>query len=84
MYLFVYLNRVCVKSGLTHEEVLAQGIMFLMVGYETTATTLAFLAYLLAVNSDCQDKLIAEIDDVMQGQVRHVYLRYFYCLFSVA
>jgi cytochrome P450 len=54
---------------LTHDEVLAQSILFLFAGYDTTATTLAFIAYSLAVNPECQDKLIAEIDDVMKGQV---------------
>lgn len=62
---------ICVHcAGLTHDEVLAQGIFFFIAGYETTSNTLAFLGYLLAVNGDCQDKLLAEIDDVMQGQVR--------------
>jgi cytochrome P450 len=46
--------------------------MFLLAGFETTATTLSFLGYLLALNSDCQDKLIAEIDEVTQGQVRAI------------
>jgi len=57
-------------AGLTHEEVLAQSILFIIAGYDTTASTLSFLGYLLAVNTDCQEKLIAEIDSVMTGQVR--------------
>jgi cytochrome P450 len=56
-------------AGLTHDEVLAQSILFLLAGYDTTATTLAFLGYSLAINAECQDKLIAEVDDVMNGQV---------------
>lgn len=56
-------------QGLTHEEVLAQSLLFFFAGYETTANTLSLFAYCLAVNQDCQDKLIAEIDQVMQGQV---------------
>ena len=56
-------------AGLTHEEVLAQAILFLGAGYETTANTLAFFGYLLAVNSHCQDKLLDEIDNVMQDKV---------------
>jgi cytochrome P450 len=59
-------------SGLTHEEVLAQGILFFLAGFETTASTLSFLGYLLAVNSECQDKLIAEIDETLQGQVSSI------------
>jgi len=57
--------------GLTRDEVVAQGMFFLFAGYETTANTLAFLGYLLTVNSDCQEKLIEEIDTVMDGQVTH-------------
>jgi cytochrome P450 len=57
------------QLGLTHEEVLAQGIMFLLVGFETTASTISFLGYLLATNTDCQDKLCAEIDEVLEGKV---------------
>jgi cytochrome P450 len=56
-------------AGLTHDEVLAQSILFLLAGYDTTATTLSFVGYSLAVNPECQDKLIAEIDNLMQGQV---------------
>jgi cytochrome P450 len=56
------------RRGLTHEEVLAQSILFILAGYDTTASTLSFFGYLLAVNSDCQEKLIAEIDSVMKDQ----------------
>jgi len=55
---------------LTHAEIIAQGILFFLGGFESTANTLSFLAYYLAVNTDRQDKLIQEIDDVMRGQVQ--------------
>ena len=65
---------VCVSlivwPGLTHAEIIAQGILFFLGGFENTANTLSFLAYQLAVNTDCQDKVIQEIDNVMNGQVR--------------
>jgi cytochrome P450 family 3 subfamily A len=56
-------------SGLTHEEVLAQSILFILAGYETSRTALSFLGYLLAVNPDYQDKVVAEINDVLEGRV---------------
>jgi len=54
---------------LTHAEIIAQGILFFLGGFENTANTLSLLAYQLAVNTECQDKLISEIDDVMKEQV---------------
>jgi len=55
---------------LTHAEIIAQGIIFFLGGFENTANTLSFLAYQLAVNTACQDKVIQEIDDIMNGQVQ--------------
>lgn len=54
---------------MTHDEVLAQGIVFFLAGYETTANTLALFGYQLAVNPDIQERLIKEIDDVMKDEV---------------
>lgn len=56
--------------GLTHAEIIAQGILFFLGGFENTANTLSYLAYQLALNTDCQDKVIQEIDDIMEGQVQ--------------
>jgi cytochrome P450 family 3 subfamily A len=50
--------------GLTHEELLAQGFLFFLAGFETTANTLSLLAYSLATHPECQEKLIKEIDEV--------------------
>ena len=50
------------KRPLTDDEVLANSIMFLLAGYENTATTLTWVAYCLATNNEEQEKLIAEID----------------------
>ena len=50
------------KGILTSEEVVGQAIGFLLAGYETTANTLAFTSYLLALNPDIQEKLQSEID----------------------
>ena len=48
---------------LTDEEIVAHAVTFLLVGYETTANTLAFSSYLLALNPDIQEKLQSEIDN---------------------
>ena len=37
--------------------------VFLVAGYETTATTLAYLSYYLALNPEIQAKLQQEIDE---------------------
>ena len=47
--------------GLTENEIIAQSMLFLLGGYETTATTLSFVTYCLALNPDCQERLHEEI-----------------------
>ncbi len=50
------------RKALTTEEVMAQGIIFFLAGYETTNALLSFVAYAMATNPDIQEKLHAEID----------------------
>ena len=50
-------------------EVLAQGLMFFIAGYETTATSIAFLLYNLSLNPEIQEKLYKEIIDTAGDQV---------------
>ena len=47
---------------LTDEEIVAHAVTFILAGYETTANTLAYTSYLLALNPDIQEKLQSEID----------------------
>lgn len=47
------------------DEIVGNSILFLLVGYDTTSNALAFTAYNLATHSDCQEKLIEEIDAVL-------------------
>ncbi|XP_029651601.1 cytochrome P450 3A14 [Octopus sinensis] len=54
-----------VKRKLTDEEIIAQSTIFFLAGYETTATTLSFMAYLLALHQDIQDKVYQEIQSVI-------------------
>ena len=51
------------RVGLTLEEIHAQALIFFIAGYETTATSLGYIAYCLATNPDCQEKLVQEIRD---------------------
>ena len=58
---------------MTEEEILGNSVLFFIAGYETTASTLNFLSYLLATHQDAQDKLLQEVDSVV-GKVRFFYL----------
>lgn len=53
------------KRGLKDEEVVAQSILFLIAGYETTSATLSFLAHSLALNTDIQEKLYNEVISIL-------------------
>ncbi|XP_074055589.1 cytochrome P450 3A4-like [Macrotis lagotis] len=50
---------------LSDEEILAQSIIFLFAGYETTSSVLSFLFYNLATHPEIQEKLQKEIDEVL-------------------
>ena len=50
------------KKKLTDEDIVAVATEFMLAGYETTSNTLGYTSYLLALNTDKQDKLCAEID----------------------
>ncbi|CAG2177208.1 unnamed protein product, partial [Oppiella nova] len=50
-----------VDKYITEEEILAQSWVFFVAGYETTATTLTFASYELALNQDSQQRLYEEI-----------------------
>ncbi|KAK3090229.1 hypothetical protein FSP39_010220 [Pinctada imbricata] len=57
------------NRGLSIDEVTANAFQFLLAGYDTTANTLSFLAYNLAMNPECQEKCIEEVDRVLgQGK----------------
>ncbi|CAG2119371.1 unnamed protein product, partial [Medioppia subpectinata] len=49
-----------VEKTLTEEEILSQCAVFFVAGSETTATTLSYCIYELALNPDIQDLLVAE------------------------
>ncbi|KAG9466486.1 hypothetical protein GDO78_016578 [Eleutherodactylus coqui] len=53
---------------LTDNEIMAQGLIFIIAGFETTSTTLMFLAYVLATHPDVQTKLQEEIDTILPNK----------------
>lgn len=54
---------------LTQQEVVSQCFNIALAGFETTASALRFLTYHLAIHQDVQDKVLAEIQQVI-GEVR--------------
>jgi len=50
------------NKKLSEDEVIAQAVTFLIAGYETTATTLTYATYELALNPEVQDKLCEEVN----------------------
>ncbi|XP_032378719.1 thromboxane-A synthase [Etheostoma spectabile] len=51
------------KKMMTEDEVVGQAFVFLLAGYETSSSTLAFTCYLLAIHPECQRKVQEEVDD---------------------
>ena len=55
--------------GLSKDEVVAQSILFFLVGYDTTSSAISFLMYNLAVYPEIQEKLYEEIMTVAGDKV---------------
>ncbi|CAG4961079.1 unnamed protein product [Parnassius apollo] len=51
---------------LTDDIIAAQAVAFYVAGYETSASTMTFMLYVLAKNPDMQSKVIAEVDEVLK------------------
>uniref|UniRef100_A0A3B4BAF6 Cytochrome P450 3A n=2 Tax=Periophthalmus magnuspinnatus TaxID=409849 RepID=A0A3B4BAF6_9GOBI len=55
-------------KGLSDHEILSQAMIFLFAGYETTSSSMCFLAYNLALHPDVMEKLQAEIDSTFPNK----------------
>jgi cytochrome P450 len=62
------LNINSTNKYLTENEILAQAWIFFVAGYETTATTLSFCSYELALNPECQEKLYEEVNSAIDSK----------------
>ena len=71
-------NTTMLKKTLTPSEILSNAILFLLAGYETTATTLGWISYNLALNHQVQDKLIEEVDSVLEKHVMSLNINFIF------
>ncbi len=60
-----------VTKKLSTEQITVQSMGFFLAGYETTANTLSYTAYLLALHPQVQEKLQREIDSYMEDNPVH-------------
>uniref|UniRef100_A0A667WPY8 unspecific monooxygenase n=1 Tax=Myripristis murdjan TaxID=586833 RepID=A0A667WPY8_9TELE len=59
------------NKGLSDHEIMSQAIIFVAAGFDTSGTTLAFLAYNLAKNPEVMRRLQEEIDTTFPSKRRH-------------
>lgn len=69
VFSFLYVP-LCLFSALSDEEVLAQALIFVFAGYETTSSTLSYIAYNLAIHPDVQQRLQDEVDAYLPNKVK--------------
>lgn len=50
-----------------NDDILAQSLLFLLAGHETSSTTLGFVCYHIATDAHVQEKLRDEIDRMSPG-----------------
>ena len=53
---------------MSDEEVSAQSVIFMVAGFETTGSTLSYMAYLLAAHPEVQEKLLQELDKAVKSR----------------
>ncbi|PSN30018.1 Cytochrome P450 9e2, partial [Blattella germanica] len=55
-------------AEMTQESILAQSLIILLSGFDTTSTLLCFAAYLLATDPEIQTRLQKEVDSALKNQ----------------
>ncbi|XP_034639436.1 cytochrome P450 3A24-like isoform X1 [Trachemys scripta elegans] len=60
-------------KALSDKEIMAQALVFILAGYETTSSTLNFLSYNLATHPDVQQRLQEEIDAALPNKAAPTY-----------
>ncbi|XP_015412832.1 PREDICTED: cytochrome P450 3A12 [Myotis davidii] len=60
-------------KAMTDLELVAQSIIFIFAGYETTSTSLSFFMYLMAIHPDVQQKLQEEIEVTFPNKATPTY-----------
>lgn len=60
-------------KSLSDEEILAQALIFVFAGYETTSSTLSYISYHLAIHPDVQKRLQDEIDANLPNKAAPTY-----------
>ncbi|GBN81544.1 Cytochrome P450 3A8, partial [Araneus ventricosus] len=59
-------NKNISNKGLTLDEAVAQSVSFFIAGYDTMASTVSFVTYLLALHPEIQNRTFEEIREVLQ------------------
>ncbi|XP_035228707.1 cytochrome P450 3A31-like isoform X1 [Stegodyphus dumicola] len=60
------------STKLTDDEIIANAYVFVLAGYETTATALAFTFYLLVKHPEIQEKLYQEVVEVDEANYANI------------
>ncbi|CAH1113648.1 unnamed protein product [Psylliodes chrysocephalus] len=60
-----YIGKSIRKIKLTDDLITAQALVFFIAGFDTTSNVMCFLAHQLAIDEEVQNKLQAEVDEVM-------------------
>ena len=62
-----------IEKKLTEDEILAQCFLFFIAGFETTATTLSYCSYELALHPDIQERLHEETKEAFdeKGEIKY-------------
>ncbi|XP_066461089.1 cytochrome P450 3A9-like [Eleutherodactylus coqui] len=61
------------QKALTDTEIMAQSVIFLLAGFETTSSTLTYVFYNLATHPDVQKKLQEEVDSYLSDKASPTY-----------